>query len=225
MWCRRRRRRRWTDLLLFAAAVFSCCSPLQTGPDKTREYLVGLTRAIAEQPYRMQPSALAVVSKKKVNVKAAAAASAAAAGAAAGAASDAGEHASDDDDDGDDGAASSSAGGGKRKATGSSSVSSGGGTRTSKKSRTETWFAQLQMVPGVSAARASAIVAKYPTLRSLVNVYRDPSVPVVTKETLLEDVDIRLGKKTKLTKLSKEIFIFFTTLDPTVVLGSETGKV
>ena len=134
------------------------CAHLQLNASQTGEYIASLTRAIAEYPYRMDPSALACVTKIAV-AKAKAPASGAAAAAAAG---------DFDDEDG---------GGGppKRKMT--------------KKTSSDTWVAQLQMIPRVSAKIAGAIAARYPTFRSLCDEYASPRLTTVQKMSLLEVCD------------------------------------
>ena len=118
--------------------IYSLYDPLlaivQLNASETADHVVMLTRAIAEYPYRMNPSALACVTKVKVP-----------------------------------GAAKIDA----------------DGERVKTKSTTETWIAQLQMIPGVSFAIAQAIAARYPTLRTLLDAYADPCRSAKEKALLL----------------------------------------
>jgi len=202
------------------APTFRHRLPLQTSAADTVDYLQGLTRAIAEYPYRMQPSALAVVTKVKVQRTlggGAASASAAAAGAGGG---------EEDDDDDAGGSAAAGAGAGSAGRKGASKRAADDDrlvVSTYEKGLTETWMAQLQMIPGVSAVKAAAIVARFPTLRSLVDRYRDPSLPQAVKEGLLEDAMLdRSGKK--MGKLSRDVYRFFTTRNPEELIGAAAGK-
>jgi hypothetical protein len=155
--------------------------------------VTSLTRAIADMPYRMDPSALACVVKVRVPNRSAAAAAASAA--AAGSAN------AEGDDNGDEGSYAAGPGPAKKP----------------KKGPQDTWWSQLQMLPRVSAAVASNIVRAYPTMRSLMDAYRDPAVTDAAKEHLLDDV--LDGGKRKATKLSREIWRFFTTRDPATIIG------
>lgn len=133
------------------------------GVSDVAEYVVRCTQAIGEMPYRMQPSALACVTKVRVGANS--------------------------DHKGDDG----------------------------KKTTTGTWWAMLQMIPGVSEKKASKITDHYPTYRSLMEAYRNPAIPVPQKEVLLENV-MGAGQP-RLTKMSKDIYTFFTTTDPMQLIG------
>jgi len=192
---------------------------LQTSTADTVDYLQGLTRAIAEYPYRMQPSALAVVTKVKVQ-RTLGGGSASAASAAAGAG---GGEENDDDDAGGSAAAGAGAGSAGRTGAGKRADDDRLVVSTYEKGLTETWMAQLQMIPSVSAVKAAAIVARFPTLRSLVDRYRDPSLPQAVKEGLLEDAMLdRSGKK--MGKLSRDVYRFFTTRNPEELIGAAAGK-
>jgi hypothetical protein len=200
---------------------------LQTSTADTVDYLQGLTRAIAEYPYRMQPSALAVVTKVKVQrTLGGSAASASASASAASAAAGCDDDDNDDDDGGDSAAAGVGAGAGSagRKGAGKRGADDDRlVVSTYEKNLTETWMAQLQMIPGVSAVKAAAIVSRFPTLRSLVDRYRDPSLPQALKEGLLEEAMLdRSGKR--MGKLSRDVFRFFTTRNPDELIGAAAGK-
>jgi hypothetical protein len=208
------------DSRLFLLALSRAASPrrlpLQTSTADTVEYLQGLTRAIAEYPYRMQPNALAVVTKVKVQ-RTVGGSSASAVSAAAGG--------DDDDDDGvgESAAAGAGAGSAGRRGAGKRVDDDRLVVSTYEKNLTETWMAQLQMIPGVSAVKAAAIVARYPTLRSLVDQYRDPALPQALKEGLLEDAMLdRSGKK--MGKLSRDVYRLFTTRNPEELIGAAAGK-
>ena len=86
------------------------------------------------------------------------------------------------------------------------------------KTLTEAWSAQLQMVPGVSAAVSERIVARYPTLRSLTRRYRDPALDEDDKLQLLADVGASAGKK--LTKISQDIYRYFSSRSPFELVGA-----
>jgi hypothetical protein len=100
---------------------------------------------------------------------------------------------------------------------------SGVGKQTRNKTLTETWMAQLQMIPGLSDTKAAAIVAKFPTFRSLMNLYRDGSVQQSAKETAIEDVTLDSTHR-KMTKLSRDVFRFFTTKNPNEIIGSDAAS-
>lgn len=82
-----------------------------------------------------------------------------------------------------------------------------------------TWLAMLQVLPGMSLARARNIQARYPTLRSLVDVYRDPSKSIAEKERLLETI---MEKNRRQPTLSKAVYRFLTTYNPDDFIGSGT---
>ena len=68
----------------------------------------------------------------------------------------------------------------KMKTTGGAEFASGDG---SKKSLQQVWMAQLQMIRSVSAAKAAAIVRRYPSFRSLMEAYRDPRLSEAEKDS------------------------------------------
>lgn len=180
------------------------------------EYLVGLTRAIAEMPYKMQPSSLAVVTKVRVNrVVAMPASFDPAAGGAPQRGASIAAYGYDEDSAPPIGSAAPVA---------SSSAVAGDDAwvmrKSTKKNTTETWCAMLQMIPGISETKASAIVAVYPTLRSLVNIYRDPAVSEKDKERLLEEIQFASTGR-RMGKVSRDVYKFFTSRDPDQLIGAE----
>lgn len=137
-------------------------------------FLRQYTRAIAEFPYRMQPSALAVVAKKMGLSKAA-------------------------------------------RMVEDAGVTDPDMLRLHEASTT--WLAMLQVLPNMSLSRARNVQAVYPTFRSLVDVYRDPSITTAVKERLLETI---LEKGRRQTALSKAVYRFLTTYNPDDLIGSGT---
>ena len=144
---------------------------------ESRDFLVTFTRTLAEAPYRMHLSALAVVGKVKV---------ARPLGDAAG--------------DGTGGASGSSA-------------------APRRKTARETWLAQLQMLPGISAEKAAAIAAAYPTMLALYDAYCDPRLSEIEKLLLLEDC----GGARKMTKHSQDLYRIFTAVEPGELIGGTAG--
>jgi len=95
------------------------------------------------------------------------------------------------------------------------------------------WGMMLQTLPLVSSKVAAAIQARYPTCKSLLDAYGDPRLTVAERSDLLADVMLVVGdgeggpegkdKKApgkRLTKLSADIYTFFTSTDPSQVIGS-----
>lgn len=72
------------------------------------------------------------------------------------------------------------------------------------------WATQLVNIPGVSEHKANAIVAKYPTLQSLLSVYDDPYISIQHKKHLLAN----LGEKQQ-KKLSEKVYRVYSSLDHT----------
>ena len=114
-----------------------------------------------------------------------------------------------------------------------------------KKTPGDTWIAQLQMIPRVSAMVAKAIAARYPTFRALMDAYADPGMSAADKARLLEVrrkrgqsssfpmchslppppqiQDVRsdvVGAGKKATQLSANIYLFFTTTNKDEVIGA-----
>lgn len=182
------------------------------------EYLRGLCRAIAENPYRSAPSALAVVTKIKVP-KGGFAALAGGGGGAGSAAGGAGGAGTSDDDDTDSASAS---------ASGSASASSkppkhGGGAKGVDVG--ETWLAMLQMIPGVSKDKALFIVRQYPSFRSLMEQYNRRDLTTEQKKDLLTDLPLRFGGKSRIRKISEDCFAFFSSEDANEVIGETVATI
>jgi hypothetical protein len=117
-------------------------------------------------------------------------------------------------------ASGSAPGGGGGGGEGDGGGDGGGGGRAKKTPR-DVWFAQLQMVPGVSAAKARAIVQRYPSFRALSDTYRSSALTTAQKQGLLEDIE---GSGRKQGKLSRDLFRLFTTTDPDEVIGAGAPK-
>jgi hypothetical protein len=82
------------------------------------------------------------------------------------------------------------------------------------KSDIETWWSMLQIIPGLSPEIATNIVARYPTIGSLMKRYDDPALSIKEKERLLESIRIdEGGGARKITKLSRSIYKALTTMD------------
>lgn len=86
----------------------------------------------------------------------------------------------------------------------------------------EAYRAALELIPGVSSAVASAIMTRYPTLRSLVSCYMSKQLSAEHKARLLENVEVsartgapgrRVGRV-----LSEKIYRLFSLHDGSVVL-------
>ena len=88
-----------------------------------------------------------------------------------------------------------------------------------KRPASNVWNAQLQMVPGVSAARAAAIAAAYPTPTSLVAAYR--GLPSDAAPLLLAEV-VPDAKPQR--KMSSNVHAVMTGRDPGVVVGGEATR-
>lgn len=150
---------------------------LQNNIGETVVFLQDYTRAVAEFPYHMQPSALAVITKKH-SIRAVSKQVAA---------------------DGLD-----------KDAVRLAEVS-------------HTWLSVLAVMPGMSEKRAKNVVARFPTMRSLVDAYRNPAITTAQKERLLERI---LGegeaRASKQTALSIRFFRFLTTYNPDELIGSGT---
>jgi len=92
-----------------------------------------------------------------------------------------------------------------------------------KKTPADVWCAQLQMVPGVSAAKARTIVRRFPTFRALTDAYSSASLTVTEKQQLLQDIfKDDAGKGSRQAKLSLDLYRLFTTSDPNEVIGAGT---
>lgn len=146
------------DLIAWRAG----CACMQANSTATIEYLMRVTKAVAEAPYKATPSALAAVVKVRV------------------------PHAP---------------------------------SSSTLRPLATTWNAMLQMVPGISAKKAAAITARYPTLRSLLAVYRDACLSEADKARVLEDAEYAATKK-RMTKLSADVYTFLTRRDAAAVIGS-----
>mmetsp|Transcript_45319 Transcript_45319/g.72761 ORF Transcript_45319/g.72761 Transcript_45319/m.72761 type:complete len:147 (-) Transcript_45319:400-840(-) len=82
-----------------------------------------------------------------------------------------------------------------------------------KQQVSEMWLHQLQTL--MSFQQAYNIAEVYPTPRSLLEKYRDPSLTEEEKQRLLEDI---AEEKRKARKLSRTVFNFFTSNDPDLVI-------
>jgi hypothetical protein len=106
----------------------------------------------------------------------------------------------------------------------------GAGTRESSgstRSWAGTWSGMLAQVNGMSTQKAGWVVAAYPTFRSLMEAYGDEERGQKGNEGLLADVmheaQVREGgegkKPKRFAKVSREVYRFFTTEDPELVIG------
>jgi hypothetical protein len=178
--------------------------------EETVEYLLALTRAIAELPYREDSSVLGCVPKLKSKVN----------GLGGG---------GDGDDDDDAAGASGGKGAGKGKGKGAGKkgkpvrgVASGGsrGPATGAEALANTWLHQLQMVPGMGESKAQALVRHFPSFSSLMAAYGMPRTAGgsgnggggsgVDYGLLLQD---KMGTARKEGALSRKIYEIFTAAD------------
>jgi hypothetical protein len=182
---------------------------------ETSELLVSMTRTIAERRYKQAPEALAVLTRIRVGRMAAAQLQQhnQARGLDATAAPGGGEVESSD-------AETHSLADAPAAATAAFAAAAGQAANdephAARRFLAETWWAQLQMVPGVSSKKALAIVSAYPSPQALVLRYRDPRLTTAEKEHLLEDI-IEPGRKNF--KISSCIYRAFTTVNPEEKIG------
>lgn len=76
----------------------------------------------------------------------------------------------------------------------------------------------LQVIPGVSRARAEVLTRHYPTCQRLITALNDEKVPAAERELMLQD-KLDPGKKCK--KLAKQLYKVFTCKDPSVPLSDD----
>jgi hypothetical protein len=191
------------------------------------EYLRGCTRAIAENPYRATPSALAVVTKVKVQ-KGGFAAMAGSSSSAAGAGGAASMDEFDDDPysnyGGGDGGGSAASAASAAGAAAAKVNKQGGGSKGIDVG--ETWLAMLQMIPGVSKDKALSIVREYPSFRALMDQYSRTDLTEEQKRDLLTDLPIRNGSgKTRIRKISEDCYSFFTSENAEEVIGESIASI
>jgi len=113
-----------------------------------------------------------------------------------------------------------------------------GETGGSNRSWRATWSAMLQQVNGMSAQKAGWVVDAFPTFASLMDAYKQGSGDgegseeeeekgEADKEGLLTEVMVRAqeregaegSKARRFTKLSREVYRFFTTVDDKLIIG------
>jgi hypothetical protein len=75
------------------------------------------------------------------------------------------------------------------------------------------WALQLINIPGISENKASLIISKFPTLRSLFEFYQNPSIKMSDKLNVLQDISERKQKK-----LSKKIFTVYNSINPNEIV-------
>ena len=78
----------------------------------------------------------------------------------------------------------------------------------------------LQVIPGVSKAKATALVGHYPTLQLLIEALNDETIPSAERETMLRD---KFDSSINCTKLSKLLYRIFTSRDPDLPLFEDKG--
>jgi hypothetical protein len=76
----------------------------------------------------------------------------------------------------------------------------------------------LQVIPGVSRARADVLTGFYPTCQQLVDALNDSTLPAAEREVMLQD-KLTIGKKNK--KLAKLLYRVFTSKDPSLPLADD----
>ncbi len=77
------------------------------------------------------------------------------------------------------------------------------------------FYAQLQMIRGISAEKALRIVAKYPSAASLLRAYADPCLTTEERRDLLADV-ISPGRKER--ALSARVYDYYACEDPHAIV-------
>ena len=95
-----------------------------------------------------------------------------------------------------------------------------------------TWERMLQMVPGVSDSVAKAVSRRFPTFRSLMDAYAAGGSAALLEDVLLDDGDAESdggagaagGGKRKLSKVSADIFAFFTATDGDSSIGGKAKR-
>eukprot|EP00978_Attheya_sp_CCMP212_P048264 scaffold495077_cov98-Attheya_sp.AAC.1 len=107
-----------------------------------------------------------------------------------------------------------------KKLKSSSSTSLEDGTANNNKSdgldvARDTWIKQLQMLPGMSEAKAQRLVQHYPTARSLMDAYETPNITLHQKRSLVASL-CEPGRSQE--KLSNTLFELMISLDPEQLL-------
>jgi hypothetical protein len=82
----------------------------------------------------------------------------------------------------------------------------------------QTWINMLQMIPGISRAKAEHFATHYPSPCHLLEALHDPSLSQEEKIYLLQEKLSNQEKKIKCRKLSQLLYLVFTSQDPSTSL-------
>jgi len=95
-------------------------------------------------------------------------------------------------------------------------------SRRTPRSLTDSWISQLEQINSVSKTVAESIVEKYPTLFSLVSIYRSEALTKGEKQNLLADIMVKNPGSNSSRRigpaLSEKIYRLFTEKDPHLIL-------
>jgi len=81
----------------------------------------------------------------------------------------------------------------------------------------QAWMQQLQQISGISEPVAWAIASKYPTVRSLSQVYDQTNLTIAQKEMVLANIPIPNRNKIVGERTSKKVYQIFTEEIPDTV--------
>lgn len=84
----------------------------------------------------------------------------------------------------------------------------------------EIWTNMLDVIPGMSRAKAAAIVQQYPRLADLMRAYKDPRTSELEKQLLLRDIKYGASNKNIGPAMSEKVFHVFTSRRPEQILSS-----
>jgi len=96
-------------------------------------------------------------------------------------------------------------------------------SRRAARSLKEAWIAQLEQIQSVSKTVAESIVEQYPTIASLMSIYKSEAFTTKEKQELLMDIRVKtIGGSSSGRRigpaLSEKIYRVFTETDGSVVI-------